>query len=272
MSGDYVLERDSFETSRLNLQHYYVNEVFGYLLHPSIPTGNPNLRIADVASGSGIWLSSLSRRLPPNVTLDGLDISFDNAPPKEFLPKNMTLRYWDIFSEVPEELVGVYDIVHISLVGFVLRSNDIDHVMGNFMRLLKPGGYLQWSEHDLLSCRFKKSHPDNKTEALEELYRLSIIHPVDARFKPTWVSNLPEIFRQHGLAAVESDVKDTPPDLIMPLHMCGLLVQERVVLKLKGFEWIEKIRDLLPEVHRETKAGSAWDLPRICVVGKKPLE
>lgn len=86
-------------------------------------------------SGS-IWLTNTARQLPPNVTLDGLDISFDTAPPREFLPPNIHLRYWDIFSEVPEELIGVYDIVHISLLAFILRSNDIDHAMGKFLQLL----------------------------------------------------------------------------------------------------------------------------------------
>ncbi|KAK1140230.1 hypothetical protein N8T08_010527 [Aspergillus melleus] len=272
MSVDYVLERDMFEISRLNLQHFYMREIYGYLLHPSIPTDNPNLRIADVASGSGIWLSSVSHQLPSTATLDGLDIAFDLAPPKAFLPPNMTLREWDIFSEVPEDLVGSYDVVHISLLAFVLRSVDIDHVMGKMMKLLKPGGYLQWLEHDLLSCQFKKSLPDNKTEALEELYKLSIIHPVDSRFKPTWVSRLPEIFRESGFTAVESDVKNPSPELIWPLHHCGLLVQERLVVKLQGFEWAEKIKNLLPEVHAETKAGAAWDLTRVLVIGRKPLE
>ncbi|KAJ5539527.1 hypothetical protein N7513_007859 [Penicillium frequentans] len=272
MSSGYVFQRDSFETSRLNLQHYYLREVFGYLLHPSIPTGNPNLRVADVATGSGIWLSDISRQLPSYVTLDGLDVSFENAPPKEFLPQNMSLRYWDIFSDVPDDLIGVYDIVHVSLLAFVLRGDDIKDVMGKLLKLLKPGGYLQWSEHDLLSCHFRKSTPDAKTEALEKLYELSIIHPVDARFKPTWVSSLPENFRESGLTAIESVLQNTPPELIMPLHQCGLLVQERLVVKLQGFEWAEKIKDLLPEVHRETQAGAAWDLTRILVVGRKPLE
>lgn len=30
-----------------------MKEMYGYLVHPSIPTGDPKLRVADVAAGTG---------------------------------------------------------------------------------------------------------------------------------------------------------------------------------------------------------------------------
>ena len=38
---------------RLNLQHYIWKEESGYLLHPSIPTDQENLSVADVGTGTG---------------------------------------------------------------------------------------------------------------------------------------------------------------------------------------------------------------------------
>lgn len=39
----------------INLQHYLMTELLGYLLHPDIPLQNANLKIADIAAGTG-WV------------------------------------------------------------------------------------------------------------------------------------------------------------------------------------------------------------------------
>jgi ubiquinone/menaquinone biosynthesis C-methylase UbiE len=38
--------------ARLNLQHYWVEESLGYLLHPDIPVPE-NAKVADIATGTG---------------------------------------------------------------------------------------------------------------------------------------------------------------------------------------------------------------------------
>ena len=38
---------------RINLHHYLCVELFGYLTHPEIPTADPNLKVADVGTGTG---------------------------------------------------------------------------------------------------------------------------------------------------------------------------------------------------------------------------
>lgn len=42
---------------RLNLQHYLWKDQAGYLVHPSIPLTSPNLKIADVGTGTGYVLT-----------------------------------------------------------------------------------------------------------------------------------------------------------------------------------------------------------------------
>ncbi|TGO53493.1 hypothetical protein BCON_0122g00100 [Botryotinia convoluta] len=49
----YIFKRDYKSSMRLNYNHFLIKEVAGYLLHPSIPTHQPNLRIADVGTGTG---------------------------------------------------------------------------------------------------------------------------------------------------------------------------------------------------------------------------
>lgn len=40
-------------TYRINLQHCLWTELFGYLMHPKIPTTGQDMRIADVGTGTG---------------------------------------------------------------------------------------------------------------------------------------------------------------------------------------------------------------------------
>lgn len=166
-SPDYVFTRDYLDNNRydhstllfclayiyrINLQHYLVVQLFGYRIHPSIPVKNvSNLRIADVGTGTGyassncsmaathtgrIWLTDLADEFPATVQLDGLDISFDAAPPRDWLPPNMSLHHWDIKAEVPEHLVGVYDVVNIRHFVFVLQQSDLKGVLDNLFKLL----------------------------------------------------------------------------------------------------------------------------------------
>ena len=48
--SDTLLLTDS---RRLNLMHHIWTKIFDYTLHPRIPTESANLRVADVATGTG---------------------------------------------------------------------------------------------------------------------------------------------------------------------------------------------------------------------------
>ncbi|TGO62015.1 hypothetical protein BOTNAR_0120g00010 [Botryotinia narcissicola] len=50
---EYIFKRDYKSSMRLNYNHFLIKEVAGYLIHPSISTHQPNLRIADVGTGIG---------------------------------------------------------------------------------------------------------------------------------------------------------------------------------------------------------------------------
>jgi hypothetical protein len=78
----------------------------------------------------------LATRLPQSVQLDGLDISFNASPPPKWLPKNVTLRHWDVKVDVPQDLVSTYDIIHIRNFTLVLQNDDVQHVVGNLLKML----------------------------------------------------------------------------------------------------------------------------------------
>ena len=68
--------------------------------------------------------------------LDGLDISFDALPPRRWLPTNVNTIHWNIKADAPEELLGVYDIVHVRLFAFVLLDEDLPAILVRFAKLL----------------------------------------------------------------------------------------------------------------------------------------
>ncbi|KAH8163676.1 hypothetical protein CIB48_g4565 [Xylaria polymorpha] len=142
---EYLFTRDFIDNNRINLQHYQWIELFGYHVHPRIPIDGPNLRVADIATGTGVWLTDLSTRLPATAHLDGFDISLKATPPANWLPSNVTFQTWDIRDDVPEALLGHYDIVHIRLLSFVLRDEEVPGILekvGIFNKKLVLRGFV----------------------------------------------------------------------------------------------------------------------------------
>ncbi|KAL7912417.1 S-adenosyl-L-methionine-dependent methyltransferase [Trichoderma velutinum] len=107
------------------------------------------MKIAEIGTGTGIWLLDVASQCAPTVQLDGFDISDNQFPHNSALPKNVTLSIMDAFDQVPEDLVGKYDVVHMRLWSCIVRNNETNHLIHHATQLLKPGGYLQWDEADI---------------------------------------------------------------------------------------------------------------------------
>jgi hypothetical protein len=283
----------------INLQHYLVVQLFGYHIHPSIAVKDvENLRIADVGTGTGyvnpncsmatthmdrIWLTDLVDKFPATVQLDGLDLSFDATPPRDWLPPNMSLHHWDITTEVPEHLLGVYDVVQVRHFAFVLRQPDLKGVLDNLLKLLsmpskfynsccsncwftEPGGYLQWTDIDVSSLRVEKAHPDAKADA--EIKLISLFQKDDTRLHSEWVPSLPSLFKGGGFTNVESDVKEAPLHLRVALHECGMLATEVMTRDRAGGneESMQQLQQMLARAAKENRDGSVLAFTRLTVI------
>ncbi|RWA03371.1 hypothetical protein EKO27_g11734 [Xylaria grammica] len=266
---DYLMTRDYVDNNRINLQHFLCREMFGYLTHPSIPLTGPALRVADVGTGTGIWLRDLASQLPKNTRLDGLDVSFDAMPPKPLLPANTSLYHWNTREAVPEEVVGVYDLVHIRHFLFVLRDHEIRGAVANLSKRLITCGYLQWTEPDMASFRVEKGVSGDESERLVELMKLRDIS--DARLVPTWVPKLPEQLRAGGFCEVEYDVPEERPDLEFVMHECNLGLSGMITHNTQNKEAEQRVSGLMPKICRAARDGAYFALTRWSVVGRKPL-
>ncbi|KAF9888666.1 hypothetical protein FE257_008424 [Aspergillus nanangensis] len=149
----YLFGRNAEESERLNVQHEFMVSLIGSSpLHPSIPTENI-VSVADVATGTGIWLSTLPKHLPSNshrLYLHGFDISSAQFPfLKDITPTYEThLSAHDMRERFPAEHHGRYDLVHLRLLTGALKNDEYPRSMKHVYELLNPGGYLQWDECD----------------------------------------------------------------------------------------------------------------------------
>lgn len=167
----YPLERDQTETERLNTQHALLVRATGSLLHPSITRSLPpeEPKIAELATGTGIWLIELASHLPQGAKLDGYDISSSAFTIPEDLPSNVSLSILDAKQTPSPELRGRYDAVHIRFMNVALPTDeDWELVARHASALLKPGGALQWVEAGFQGLTTVYStEPETKTTALE---------------------------------------------------------------------------------------------------------
>jgi chemotaxis methyl-accepting protein methylase len=70
------------------------------------------------------------------IELDGFDIDISQCPPKQWMPPNVSFAEWNAFENVPEELHGKYDVVHIRLFMINVKDNDASAVIRNVHKML----------------------------------------------------------------------------------------------------------------------------------------
>ena len=68
--------------------------------------------------------------------MDGFDISLGQCPPAELLPEGCSVRQLDVLGDLPENLQGVYDIVHLRLFMSAIKDDDPVPLIQNVMAML----------------------------------------------------------------------------------------------------------------------------------------
>jgi len=109
----------------------------------------PSRAEATLTPHPSAWLLDCIALFPPTTQFYGFDITPAHFPAARDIPSNIQLRQRDILApDVPDNLVGSFDIVHIRAFGSVIRDSDCAPMLQAVNRLLKPGGWVQWEEAD----------------------------------------------------------------------------------------------------------------------------
>ncbi|PYI04641.1 S-adenosyl-L-methionine-dependent methyltransferase [Aspergillus sclerotiicarbonarius CBS 121057] len=267
----YSLGHGSAAAFRLNGMFYFWKETFGFNIHPTIAKAlqTPNPRIADVATGTAIWLLDLARELP-NAILDGLDMTLEKAPAAEWLPANITLREWNMNDEVPPELEGKFDVVHLRLLIIVVENGDPLPIIRKVARMLKPGGWIQWDEFSLRGLRIVKARPGVKSAALESLGRFW-----EANGRQDWVEHLPDSLAKEGFTRTQITYYSPLQEYLRGEDEAMIMTCEETAHTLASKGQVEAARDLVQLAHEaslEISAGAALATNKVVCIGQKPVE
>ncbi|KAL1867174.1 hypothetical protein Plec18167_008715 [Paecilomyces lecythidis] len=147
----YMLyNRNQSESARLNNQHKLIQLLSGsHLILPQVNLGKIE-SIADVATGTGVWIFEVHDQLtavPTNTGSERIFHAFDISDvqyPKQQDKVQLTVH--DITKPFPLEYHGRFDLVHVRLLLFAIRASELPKVIENLIQILAPGGYIQWDD------------------------------------------------------------------------------------------------------------------------------
>ncbi|RAL12413.1 class I SAM-dependent methyltransferase [Aspergillus homomorphus CBS 101889] len=264
----YSLGRTNAAASRLNYQFYLWKESFGFNLHPTIASSlkTPSPCIADVASGTAIWLLDLVPEIP-TATFEGLDMSMAVAPPIEWLPSNIKLRQWNLHDQVPDDLVKKFDVIHLRLLILVVEKSDPSPIVRKVARMLKPGGWIQWDDYNYQGTHVVKTNPALKTPALDRLCAFLF-----SGGRQDWVVGLPKIFEKEGFEDTQIFHYRPRREMARANGELHLSTIEEFAARLLEDGKVEEGNELLRLVQQgllEAAAGAAMSTPRAVSIGRK---
>ncbi|KAL9042132.1 MAG: hypothetical protein Q9214_003876 [Letrouitia sp. 1 TL-2023] len=249
----------------------------GYLLHPKIATSVQNLKVADVACGTGAWLIETARAFP-EAQFDGFDISSDQFPAKKRMPKNVTFSTLDAVGLIPQKLLEKYDVVHIALFAVNIRNENPVPVLMNLIAMLRPGGFLQWEESDICSM-----HASLAGQELSECYEDSMISELlkwlaSQQITSRWVREMDSLFRQHELKVIDFQRLPICNELAKPYTDMQIMALEDLMenfvipSEAKGTEICltpEKWRSMFQNMVRKCREGMSNTMDMAVAVGQK---
>ncbi|KAK3344501.1 S-adenosyl-L-methionine-dependent methyltransferase [Lasiosphaeria hispida] len=271
---------------RLDEQHWFTTKTLGFLIHPNIPTPPPNAKIADIGTGTGIWLLDVAKILPPACQLTGFDVSSSGFPPLQSRPPNVSFKIQDMHRPFPPSEIGSYDVVAVRFVSNAISRIEWSQTVQNLMTLLKPGGWLQWID----SCNFAlyNSVAGTSRAACREIYdglqlfRSESDAVIGLMMREPGNVEREGVWRELGLVDVHEDVFSTDnlqqPELELRakgtrnIIVCFVGCLETLV-GVEGSGWTrERIERIKEKAMGEIDQGVYHTLDQVCIIGRKANE
>ncbi|CAI2182741.1 7052_t:CDS:2 [Funneliformis geosporum] len=150
-SSKYVLPNDDEECDRLHMQHFLMRYAWqGNFASPveHILNGDDS-KVLDVGCGAGSWSFEIATTYP-KAKITGVDIS--PVQPSIIKPKNVTFIQADILEGLSFADETFDFVFQRFLTGSIPKDKWLS-VIKELTRMLKPGGYLELVEFNVLSER-----------------------------------------------------------------------------------------------------------------------
>ncbi|KAL9594231.1 MAG: hypothetical protein Q9219_007148 [cf. Caloplaca sp. 3 TL-2023] len=261
-SDSYMLGRDSAASARLNYQHYLWQQELQFLLHPSIPKLGPGAAIADIATGTGVWLLEAARQYPDTECL-GLDISTNQCPPKAWVPASVKFDAWSFFEEPPPSLQGKFDIVHIRLIGIVIPHDPVP-VIKNIAMLLKPNGYLQWEEMNVAQSVIATPDQSTKTDAIRQMDKWMM-----SQGQSIWAPRLAETLNVNGFHDAQRYDIELDMSLLRFYTDIHVLVWAEIAAGMTEEKGKKEFSRTVADVWEEVKSGVGYGRAKFIFVAQR---
>ena len=165
-------------------------------------------------------------------------------------------------------MVGAYDVVHVRLLVLVVENGDPRSILRNLIKLLRPGGYLQWDELDHPGTHVKSVDDCVLTSALRELVALNY-----SQGRNNWTTRLADICTSEGLEGAQLFHFEDSMELAKANNELLLLTMEEFASRLDKVDKkneAAKVYQLVKEVYGEALRGAAVSLPKVICVASKP--
>lgn len=269
------------EAARLHIQDWIWRTLLGCQIRPTIyeklaAKRPPEVNIVDVGTGNCIWLLSASIA-NPQWSFTGLDVSSAMFPPAHEMPDNVRLDgNCDVFGQFAPDMYQKFDMVHVRAFGAIVKFGNPEPLTKNLIKLLKPGGFIQWDDIDLTSFAVHGQNPS--TPIADSAFFWEKWHGMNKNMDLaySWVPHIAQTVAKTGFEIIEDlRLPDLPAlhtawteNLFLALESVGRTLPARDA-SLMGTEeeYWERYRKMAVEIEKGAHLrGNAF-----CVVGRKPL-
>ncbi|KAG0789374.1 hypothetical protein G6F57_004256 [Rhizopus arrhizus] len=144
-TSTYWLPKDEEEQRRLTGQHFAYKELFGGNLLSSVCNSldfEKGISVLDIGCGSGVWIMDMINDYP-NCTYHGCDIA--DTTNKVLKISQFTYNHGNVVKGLPYE-DNTFDFVHMRFFIFALRAEEWPIAIKEAIRVVKPGGMVQFYE------------------------------------------------------------------------------------------------------------------------------
>lgn len=193
------------------------------------PIGPNPQRILDVGTGTGLWAIQAAT-LYPSAQIIGTDLSPIQPP---WIPPNLTFEIDDAEAEwlyTP----STFDFVHCRFLFLAIR--DYPRLLRQAYKALKPGGWIQFCEYNVIAKSYDNTLPD-PSPALE-LVKSLVLAGAKMGLNLHVANELADMSKEAGYTNVTEQIVDFP--------MAGWPRDRR--LKEAGMFYHMQIRDNLPGI------------------------
>lgn len=70
------------------------------------------------------------------MSVDAIDVSMAQCPPRSWLPKSINLIRHDVYQPFPDHMLGIYDLVHVQNWLCIWRDETSEGLIRNLLALL----------------------------------------------------------------------------------------------------------------------------------------